>query len=71
MDRSLGGPLSRSGRYGVEKNLAPAGNRALTGQLAIPAGGLRLETGEVCVTPEVVSLTNSKELSTTREATSC
>jgi hypothetical protein len=27
LDRRLGGPRSRSGRRGEEKNLAPAGNR--------------------------------------------
>jgi hypothetical protein len=27
LDRRLGGPQSRSGHYGEEKNLTPAGNR--------------------------------------------
>jgi hypothetical protein len=37
LDRSLGGPQSRFGRYGGKKDLAPAGNRNPTVQpLAVP-----------------------------------
>jgi hypothetical protein len=32
-DRRLGGPHSQSGRCGLEKNLAPGGNRTLAVQL--------------------------------------